>query len=252
VAFSGGVDSSTLVAAAAAVLGPERVVAVTASSPMYCAEELAAARELAAGLGVRHVVVEADVLGEARITVNGPDRCYHCKGLILERLRAVAEVRGCAALIDGVNRDDLGDHRPGLRAAEERGVRHPLVEAGMGKADVRALARELGLDVWDRPANACLATRVPYGEPLTHETLTKVAAAEAVLGRLGFVECRVRHHGAVARIEVPADELETLLAMREAVVAGIRDAGFTYVALDLAGFRSGSMNEVLDERGEVD
>ena len=252
VAFSGGVDSSTLVAAAADVLGAGQVVAVTASSSMYLAEELAAAGELARRLGVHHVVVDVDVLRDERVAANDPDRCYHCKALILGRLQVVAAERGCGALVDGVNRDDLCDHRPGLRAAEERGVRHPLVEAGMGKTEGRALARELGLDVWDRPANACLATRIPYGEPLTHGRLSTVAAAEAVLRRLGLVECRVRHHGAVARIEVPAAELETVLAMREAIVAGIRDAGFTYVTLDLAGLRSGSMNDVLDEHGEVD
>ena len=252
VAFSGGVDSSTVVAAAAAVLGPAAVLAVTASSPICLEDELGVARDFAGRLGVCHVVIDVDVLGDERIAANGPDRCYHCKALLLQRLLDVADEHGCAALVDGVNRDDLVDYRPGLRAAEERGVRHPLVEAGLGKAEVRELARGLGLDVWDRASDACLATRVPYGEPLTRDALSQVAAAEAVLRRLGFVECRVRHHGAVARVEVPVAELETALALREAIVAGIHEAGFSYVALDLAGFRSGSMNEVLDEDGEVD
>lgn len=247
VSLSGGVDSSVVLAAAVAVFGPGQVTALTADSPTFIAGELAAARRLCTDLGVRHLVVQTAELDDERFVANAPDRCYHCKAGLLGALGAATDELGCVALFDGVNADDPADHRPGLRAADERGVRHPLLEAGFGKQAVRALARELGLAAWDRPADACLASRIPYGERITTEKLHAVAAAEAGVRRLGFRECRVRHHGAVARVELPVGELPRATGeLRPRLVAAVAAAGFTYVALDLQGLRSGSLNEVLD------
>jgi pyridinium-3,5-biscarboxylic acid mononucleotide sulfurtransferase len=243
VAFSGGVDSSLVLWAAAETLGREHVVAFTAVSETYLDEELDTARRLAAGLGVDHVVVRTGELGDPRFAANSRERCYHCKAHLVAQMRAVAAGRGCAALLDGANRDDLGDHRPGMRAAEEAGVRHPLLEAGLGKAAVRRLARLAGLATWDAPQQACLASRIPYGEPITADKLHAIGAAEAALRELGFRQCRVRHHGAVARVEIEPGELERACAARDDIARRVRAAGFTYVALDLDGFRSGSMNE---------
>jgi uncharacterized protein len=244
VAFSGGVDSSLLLWAAAQYLGPERVVAFTATSATYLAEELEAARRLAAGLGVAHVVAETDEFDDASFVANSRDRCYHCKRHLMQRMAAVAHARGCDALLDGANLDDVGDHRPGMRAAAEAGVRHPLLDAGLGKAAVRTLARRAGLAAWDAPQQACLASRLPYGERITPEKLAAVAAGERVLRELGFRQCRVRHHGRVARVEVEAHEVGRAAGpARDDIARGLHAAGFTYVALDLDGFRSGSMNE---------
>lgn len=247
VALSGGVDSSVTLAAAAAVLGPGNVTAITADSPTFIDAELAAARSLCDELGVRHLVISTMELDDDGFVANTPDRCYHCKALFLDDMAAAAARLGCAALLDGVNADDPADHRPGLRAADERGVLHPLLQAGLGKDAVRALARDLGLAVWDRPANACLASRIPYGARITDAKLRAVAAAEAALRELGLRECRVRHHGTVARVELPVADLSRATGeLRERIVAAVLAAGFAYAALDLHGFRSGSMNEVLD------
>ncbi len=244
VAFSGGVDSSLVLAAAARALGPERVVAFTAASETYMPEELAVARELAASLGVRHEVVQTSECADEAFAANPRERCYICKHHLLKEMARVAAVRGCAALVDGANLDDLGDVRPGLRAAGEIGVVHPLVTAGIGKAEVRRLARALGLPTWDAPQQACLASRVPYGERITPEKLRTIAAAEAVLHELGFRQCRVRHHGPVARVEVEIVDIERAAgAAREEIARRLGELGFVYVALDLRGFRSGSMNE---------
>ncbi len=251
-AFSGGVDSSVLLAVATRVLGAGQVLAFTAVSETYRDDELAAARAFAASLGVRHLTWQTRELDDQRFVANTRDRCYYCKSTMLEAMeRAAAEV-GIGALIDGANRDDLGDERPGLRAAAEHGVRHPLVEAGLGKAAVRALARALDLPVWSKPAEACLASRIAYDEPVTADKLRQVAAAEDVLRELGLgPELRVRHHGAVARIELPADELQRVAGgdLRELVVRRLRALGFTFVTLDLQGFRSGSMNEAPVPKG---
>jgi uncharacterized protein len=244
VAFSGGVDSSLVLAAAVRALGSAAVVAYTAVSATYLPEELETARRLAADLGVRHVVVETHELDQPSFVRNPRERCYFCKRELVGELRRVAAEHGMAALVDGANLDDLGDHRPGMRASAEAGVRHPLLEAGIGKAEVRRLARDLGLPTWDAPQQACLASRIPYDEPITVEKLAAVAEAERVLRALGFRQCRVRHHGAVARVEVEPERLGLAAGeAREAIRAGLHAAGFTYVALDLDGFRSGSMNE---------
>lgn len=245
VAFSGGVDSSLVLAAAVRALGAGNVLAYTAVSATYLPEELIVARGLAAELGVRHVVVETHEFDEPSFTGNPRERCYFCKRELVAGMRRVAAEHGCAALVDGANLDDLGDHRPGMRASAEGGVSHPLLEAGIGKAAVRRLARALGLSTWDAPQQACLASRIPYGEPITVEKLTAVAEAERVLRELGFRQCRVRHHGAVARVEVEADDIARAAGpAREEIARRLRALGFTWVTLDLDGFRSGSMNEV--------
>jgi uncharacterized protein len=243
VAFSGGVDSSLVLAAAARALGKERVVAFTAVSPTYLPVELTTARDIAASLGVEHVVSATYEFDDPRFVANPRERCYFCKSGLLDELARVAAEHGCDTLIDGANADDLGDHRPGLRAAADRGVRQPLIAAGIGKDEVRRLARELGLTTWDAPQHACLASRIPYGESITVEKLAAVAAAEQALHELGFRQCRVRHHGTVARVEVEAGDLERAVLVREEMARRVRAAGFVYVALDLDGFRTGSMNE---------
>ena len=243
VAFSGGVDSSLVLVAAARALGPALVVAFTAVSATYLPEELQTARDLAAGLGVRHVVVETHEFDDPAFTGNPRERCYFCKRELVAEMARVAAETGCAALLDGANLDDLGDHRPGMRATAERGVAHPLLAAGIRKDEVRRLSRELGLATWDAPQQACLASRIPYGEPITVPKLQAVAAAERVLHELGFRQCRVRHHGSVARGEVESGALGRAFAARETIARRLRALGFTYVTLDLEGFRSGSMNE---------
>jgi uncharacterized protein len=243
VAFSGGVDSSLVLAVAVRALGPDRVVAVTATSPTYLGEELAAARDVASRLGVDHVVVETHEFDDPRYVENSRERCYHCKAGLLDEVARVAAGRGDATIVDGANADDVGDHRPGMRAAGERGVLQPLLAAAVGKAEVRRLARALGLPTWDVPQQACLASRVPYGAPITPEKIAAVAAAESAMRDLGFRQCRARHHGDVARLEVERADLERAFALREELSRRIRAAGFTYVALDLDGFRTGSMNE---------
>ena len=246
VAFSGGVDSSVVLALSTRVLGAGRVLAFTAVSETYRDDELVAARALAESLGVRHLTWQTRELDDQRFVANGRERCYYCKSTLIAAMeRAAAEV-GITALIDGANRDDLGDERPGLRACAEHGVRHPLIEAGLGKAAVRALARALDLPVWSKPAEACLASRIAYDEPVTADKLRQVAAAEDLLRDLGLgPELRVRHHGDIARIELAADAVEKAAspALRDLLVSRIRALGFTYVTLDLQGFRSGSMNE---------
>lgn len=244
VAFSGGVDSSLVLAAAVRALGVDRVTAATATSPTYPDEELAAARDVAASLGVKHVVVQTREFDDPRFVENSRERCYSCKSGLLDTLGQVAAAQGGATVVDGANADDIGDHRPGLRAAAERGVLQPLLAAQIGKAEVRRLARNLGLPTCDAPQQACLASRVPYGEPITAEKLAAVAAAEKSLRTLGFRQCRVRHHGSVARLEVERDELSRALSLRDEISQAVHAAGFAYVALDVDGFRTGSMNEV--------
>jgi pyridinium-3,5-biscarboxylic acid mononucleotide sulfurtransferase len=243
VAFSGGADSSLVLAAAVRALGAEHVVAVTATSPTYLDEELAAARALAASLGVEHVVVATHEFDDARFVANSRERCYYCKAGLLDALAEVATAHGGAVLVDGANADDVGDHRPGMRAAAERGVLQPLLAAGVTKVEVRRLARELGLSTWDAPQQACLASRVPYGEPITPDKLAAVAEAERALRALGFRQCRARHHGDVVRLEVEPAQLGRALELRAEISRRAHAAGFAYVALDLDGFRTGSMNE---------
>jgi uncharacterized protein len=249
IAFSGGVDSAFLLRVAAEALGA-RCTALTTVSPTTPAADLADARRLAADLGVTHVVVEADELAIPGYAANGPERCYLCKDHLYDVCRAEAARRGIAVILDGVNVDDLGDHRPGLRAAAEQHVRHPLVEAEFRKADIRLASRALQLETWDRPASPCLSSRFPYGTTITVDGLRRVAAAEDALRAEGFRELRVRYHDRVARIELPLADAERLLESprRERIVRALKEIGFDYVALDLQGFRSGSLNEVLERR----
>jgi len=244
VAFSGGVDSTFLLRVAHEVLGA-RCIALTTTSPTTPAEDLADARSFAATLGVEHVVVEANELAIPGYAANPVNRCYFCKNNLFAICLAEAGRRGGATVVDGANVDDLTDHRPGLTAAAERGVRHPLVEAGLTKADIRAASHALGLATWDRPASPCLSSRFPYGTPITPERLAQVAAAERYLRGRGFREVRVRYHDRVARLEVAPADMPRLLepSTRDDVVRELTRLGFTWVSLDLRGFRSGSLNE---------
>ena len=245
VAFSGGVDSSVLLAMAARTLG-NNVLAVTAVSETYLPEELVVAQELAAALAVSLEVIETMELTIPGFAENPPERCYYCKQELFGKLNSLAAQRGLAFVADGSNVDDTGDWRPGTKAACELGVRSPLKDAGFSKADVRQLARELGLKNWDKPAMACLSSRFPYGQAITGEKVEQVAAAERYLRSLGFVQLRVRHHGDTARLELPVDRLSDAVAFAPQIVSLFKQLGFTYISLDLAGYRSGSMNEVLE------
>ncbi|HEY5451146.1 MAG TPA: ATP-dependent sacrificial sulfur transferase LarE [Polyangia bacterium] len=244
VCFSGGVDSTLLLRVAHDVLG-DRCVALTAVSITMAASERAAAGELAAGIGARLEVVESHELERPGFAQNPTDRCYHCKAELLEIARPRADALALAEVLIGTNLDDLGDHRPGLAAANERGARNPLVEAGMTKADVRALSRNLGLPTWDKPQLACLSSRFPYGTEITAERLRQVDGFEDALRALGFRQLRVRYHGDVARLEIEIADMGRALENREAIVKAGRTHGFTFVALDLAGFASGSLNQLI-------
>jgi uncharacterized protein len=243
VAFSGGVDSALLLRVASDVLGP-RVTALTSVSPTNSEEDTATAVALARELGVTHLVVDSNELEIPRYASNPTNRCYLCKDRLYDICAAEARTRGIGMILDGVNVDDLGDYRPGLRAAEEHGVRHPLVEVDLHKSELRTISRALGLETWDKPASPCLSSRFPYGTEITLDGLRMVAAAEGALRALGFREVRVRFHGELARIEVASAELERFAdtALRDAAVRGVRDAGFRHVTIDPTGFRSGSLN----------
>ena len=244
VAFSGGADSAFLAWVAHDTLGAERSLALTAVSPSLPASERVECAELARRWGLSWQEVETDELDNLAYARNDADRCYWCKDALLAAAGPVAEARG-ASVVLGVNVDDLGDHRPGQRAAAERGAAFPLVDAGFTKADVRAWSKELGLETWDKPAAACLASRLPYGTPVTLGRLSSVERAEAGIRALGFPELRVRHHGEIARIEVPVGDLERVVEAREAIIDAAQAAGYRWVTLDLAGFRSGGFNDMI-------
>jgi uncharacterized protein len=249
VAFSGGADSAFLAAVATETLGSESVVCATAVSPSLAPEELADCRALAGEWGLRWVEVPTDELADPAYAVNDGSRCRHCKSSLMDALAPVAATAfagGPATVVLGVNVDDLGDHRPGQEAAAERGAVFPLVEAGFTKDEVRSASRRLGLRTWDKPAAACLASRVPYGTPVTLGTLRSVAVAESGLRALGFDRLRVRHYGDTARIEVPLEDLGTVVVRRAEVSAAVHAAGYRYVTLDLDGLRSGNLNQALD------
>ena len=250
IAFSGGVDSTLLLAEARRVLGRENVLAVTAESETYIPEELARARDLARRLDVRHEVIQTRELQTPHFRENPPNRCYWCKRELFTAVRRVADARGLAAVCDGANADDPSAWRPGLKAAAELGVRSPLKEAGLTKAHVRALSRDLGLPTWNRPAMACLASRFPYGQTITEAKLERVARGERLLRELGFDGCRLRDHETIARIEVAPEDLPRLLEHRERLVAELKALGYAYVTADLQGYRPGAMDEVLGGAGE--
>lgn len=240
VAFSGGVDSALLAKVSHDVLG-EGSLAVTAVSPSLAPSELDSCRSFATEWGMRWHAVEADELARPEYVANGTDRCYHCKSELMDRLAPIADAEKAVVAL-GVNVDDLTDHRPGQEAAAERGAVFPLVDAGFTKAEVRETARRLGISAWDKPAAACLASRLPYGTPVTVERLRAVAQAEEQLRALGFRQVRVRHYGDLARIELGRDELDASMGQREAILAAVKSAGYSYVTLDLEGFRSGNLN----------
>jgi pyridinium-3,5-biscarboxylic acid mononucleotide sulfurtransferase len=244
VAFSGGADSAFLAKVAHDTLGADRALIATAISPSLAPAEEADCRALAGEWGLRWVGVPTHEMEDAHYVANDPDRCARCKTALMDALTPLAASES-ATVVLGVNLDDLSDHRPGQQAASALGARFPLVTAGFDKAAVREWSKRLGLRTWDKPAAACLSSRIPYGTPVTLGSLRSIAEAEASLGALGFSQLRVRHHGTVARLEVEVDQLGEVLAKRVAVLDAVRSAGYAYVTLDLAGFRSGSMNETL-------
>lgn len=247
VAFSAGADSAFLSKAAHRALG-DRAIAVTGRSVTLAASELEESRALARRIGIRHLIVDTDEIANESFGNNPPNRCYFCKNELYSILGRVAAEQGVNVVVDGSNADDAGDHRPGMRAARDLGVRSPLMEAGMTKADVRALSRAFDLPTWDKPAQACLSSRFPYGDRITPEKIAQVEKAEALLRTLGFRQLRVRHHGTIARIEAPKEDIPRFVGeeISRKVIAGMKEAGFAYVTIDLEGFRSGSMNEVLE------
>jgi uncharacterized protein len=245
VAYSGGVDSTLLLKAALDALGPERVLAVTATSPVYPRRDTEAAGELARTLGARHRFVPACQMEDERFLQNPPRRCYFCKLGILEQLVALAREEGLAWVVEGTNAADAEDYRPGMQAVQETaGVRSLLEEAGLTKAEIRAISKKLRLPTWDKPARPCLATRFPYGTRITPEGLARVEEAETFLGELGFGDLRVRDHGGIARIEVEPTEIVRLAQpeVRERITFRFKELGYTYVTLDLEGYRRGSLN----------
>ena len=244
VCFSGGVDSGYLLAEAVDALG-DNALALTAVSPSLAPEEGADARSLAQSIGARHLLIDTYELDDPRYAANPVNRCYFCKTELYGKAIEEAASLGIAHVLDGFNVDDRGDHRPGRKAARERGVRSPLDELGFAKADIREAARRLDLPVWDKPALACLSSRFPYGTAITPEKLTQVNRCERVLRELGFRVYRVRYHDELARIEVAPDEFDKLLqpGIREEILRRFKDAGFTYVSIDLQGYRTGSLNE---------
>ena len=244
VAFSGGADSAFLAWVASDTLGADRVVAATAVSPSLAPSELADCELLAREWGMQWLPVETQEMDRPEYVANGGDRCYHCKAELLDTLAPIAADLG-ATVVLGVNLDDLGDHRPGQTAAAERGARFPLVESGFTKSDVRDASRRLGLRTWDKPAGACLASRLPYGTPVTLQRLSSVAMAEEGLRALGFRQLRVRHYGDLARIELAEADLVAAVGRRHELVAAVQAAGYRYVTLDLQGFRSGNLNQAL-------
>jgi pyridinium-3,5-biscarboxylic acid mononucleotide sulfurtransferase len=246
VAFSGGVDSTLLARAAGDALGAGALL-VTADSETYPEAELAEARRLAELMGLRHVVVQTEELANPEYARNGANRCFFCKEELFTRLAPIAAREGIATLVYGANLDDLGDHRPGMKSAQARGVRAPLIEAELGKAEIRELSRALGLPTWDKPSFACLSSRFQYGDRITAEKLRQVDAAEAFVRSLGFRQFRVRHHDRLARLEIPLEEMPRLWqdGRHAAIVARFRELGYVYVTVDLNGFQSGSANLLL-------
>lgn len=243
IAYSGGVDSGLLAALAQEILG-DRVHCVLIDSPLVSRSAVRDAEQIAAALGLSFEIIAVPAVDDT-VRRNPPDRCYHCKKSDARILKRRAEELGLAGVADGVNLSDSDEHRPGLRASTEEGIVHPYIEAGITKADIRDVARERGFSFWDKPSEACLASRVPYGEEITDEKLRMIEEAEGVLHEAGFLQARVRCHAGIARIEVTPDEISRIIAMRDAIVPSLKRTGFSYITLDLEGYRSGSMDEVL-------
>jgi len=253
VAYSGGVDSTFLLKVALDTLGKDKVLAAIGISETYPSREATEAVEMAQELGARYRTIHTEELANPQFAANPPDRCFHCKSELFGRLLGVAREEGLRYVVDGSNYDDLRDFRPGMRAGALLGVRKPLQEAGLTKADIRELSRRMGLRTWNKPAAACLSSRFPYGTPITPDALTRVDRAEAFLRSLGIGQLRVRHHDNLARIEVEPVDLPLLIesANRARIVAYFKELGYTYITVDLAGYRPGSMNEVLTDASRV-
>ncbi|HLL50081.1 MAG TPA: ATP-dependent sacrificial sulfur transferase LarE [Thermomicrobiales bacterium] len=247
ISFSGGVDSSYLLKIAHGALG-SNAVAATGLSQTYAAEEMADAEVVAKEIGAEHVLVDTAELTDPRYADNTHQRCFFCKSELYSRLAELAQSRGLRYVVDGSNSDDLDDFRPGMRAARDLGVRSPLQEVGLTKSEIRHLSERLGLPTWDKPAMACLSSRFDYGDPITVEKLRQVADAESAVRKLGFRGFRVRHHDDIARLEVPRDQFPRAVELAEELVEALRSAGYRHGVLDLAGYRSGSTNEVLNAR----
>ncbi len=247
VAFSGGTDSTFLLRVAHDVLA-DGVLAVTAVSPIHSGSETRQAQRLAEQMGVRHQFIHSDELQNEQFVRNDPRRCYYCKRGLFARLIQMAGEQGLRHVLDGSNHDDQSDYRPGAQAIRELGIRSPLLEVGLRKEEIRQLSRRMDLKTWQKPAMACLASRIPYGVPLREKDLRMVERAEEVLVEMGYVGSRVRHHGSLARIEVREGDMGKVLARREQIAAALKEVGYVYVALDLEGYRIGSMNEILPER----
>lgn len=247
-AYSGGVDSTFLARVAVETLG-DKMLLVTATSPTYTQDELEQAKRMAAEFGGRFIVIETDEFNDPVFLTNPPDRCYLCKSELFTKLNAIRREQGLKFLLDGSNADDVSDYRPGGRAAKECSVRSPLREAGLTKSEIRELSKSLGLETWNQPARACLASRFPYGEQFTPEAMRMVAEAEAELYSLGLSLVRVRSHAGIARIETTPEEIHILTddKNRERIAAKLRSLGFSYVTVDLQGYRTGSMNETLTD-----
>ena len=247
VAYSGGVDSTLLLKLCGDTL-KGKVLAVTAKSPTYPSQELASAIGMAKSLSVRHRIIESKELENPNFVANSPERCYHCKLELFYELKQIAQEEGLQNIVDGSNYNDLGDYRPGMRAAAESGVRHPLQEAKLTKDEIRLLSKEMGLPTWDKPSLACLASRFPYGMPITRESLLVIEEAENFLHSLGIGQLRVRHYDKTARIEVEPQDMPLLLEEknRHSILARLKELGYLYITLDLAGYRTGSINEGLD------
>jgi uncharacterized protein len=243
IACSGGLDSTFLLKAAA--LSGVKALAVTSRSETTPPRDLEDALAMAREIGVEHRVIETSEMGNENFVSNPPDRCFYCKDILFGRLRELADKEGLGYVVDGTTVDDLGDYRPGRRAADKYGVRSPLLEAGFTKDEIREASRELGLPLWDKPASPCLSSRIPYGKTITSEALKRVARAEESLSTLGFREMRVRDHGGIARVEVPQAELRKAVEMRERIVDSLRELGYTFVCLDLEGLKSGSLNRLI-------
>jgi uncharacterized protein len=251
IAFSGGVDSTFLLAVAHEVLG-SKVVAVTATGPFYPSREALEAIDFARQRGIEHLVIPSEAGNLPAFQANPPDRCYHCKAFLFTKLTDIAEQRGIRHIAHAANVDDTGDYRPGSTAAEEAGALAPLLDAGMTKEEIRLLSREMGLPTWNKPAMACLASRIPYGEPITEEKLKMIEEAETFLASKGFRQFRVRCHGSLARIEVEKEDISRITAepLRETIVSKLKEIGFLYVSMDLEGYVTGSLNRALDSLTE--